>query len=151
MAGGAARLAFAANVVTVPIGIAAAAWGEWKAEQTKRKVEAKLKEFAAAEAKLRRQSSVLEAGQLRITELKTSITESREALHNLLAKSEIGKLEDAHQVYKLATTLAELLEQPVLTEGQSRMCYRDDDVRKCRAGSSDIDRAGSPSDYQRWR
>lgn len=121
IAGGIARLAFAANIVTVPISIAAAAWGEWKAEQTKRKVEAKLKEFAAAEAKLRRQSSVIKAGQLRITELKTSITESRTALHNLLAKSEVGKVEDAHQVYKLATTLAELLEQPVLTEAQKEV------------------------------
>ena len=121
MAGGAARLAFAANVVTVPIGIAAALWGEWKAEQTKQKVKAKLEEFATAEAKMQRQSSVMKAGQLRITELKTSVTENREALRNLLAKSEVGKVEDAHQVYKLATTLAELLEQPVLTEAQKEV------------------------------
>lgn len=121
MAGGAARLALASNIVTVPIGIAAAAWGEWKAHQTKQKVEAKLEEFARAEAKMRQQSSVMKAGQLRIAELKTSITESRTALHNLLAKSEVGKVEDAHQVYKLATTLAELLEQPVLTEAQKEV------------------------------
>ena len=121
MAGGAARLAFAANVVTIPIGIAAAAWGEWKAEQTKQKVEAELKEFAKAESKMRQQSSVMKAGQLRITELKTGITESRAALRNLLAKSKVGKVEDAHQVYKLAVALAELLEQPVLTEEQKEV------------------------------
>lgn len=121
VAGGIARLAFAANVVAIPIGIAAATWGEWKAEQTKQKVEAKLKEFARAEAKMRRQSSVMKAGQLRITELKTGITESRIALRDLLAKSKVGKVEDAHQVYKLAVALAELLEQPVLTEAQKEV------------------------------
>lgn len=121
MAGGAARLAFATNIVTVPIGITAAAWGEWKAHQTKQKVEAKLKEFTRAEAKMQQQSSVMKVGQLRITELKISITESRGALCNLLAKSKVGKVEDAHQVYKLATVLAELLEQPVLTEAQKEV------------------------------
>ena len=121
IAGGIARLAFAANIVTVPISIAAAAWGEWKAEQTKRKVETKLKEFADAEAKMRQQSSVMKAGRLRMAELKASIMESRTALRNLLAKSKVSKVEDAHQVYKLATTLAELLEQPVVTEAQKEV------------------------------
>ena len=84
-------------------------------------MESKLKEFTKSEAKMRRQSSVMKAGQLRITELKTSITESRAALRNLLAKSKVGKVEDAHQVYRLATALAELLEQPALTEAQKEV------------------------------
>lgn len=121
IAGGAARLAFAANIVTVPIAIATAAWSEWKAEQTKQKVKAKLEEFAKAETKMRRQSGVMKAGQLRIIEMKTGITESRAALRNLLARSEVGKMEDAHQVYRLATSLAELLEQPVLTQAQKEV------------------------------
>ncbi len=108
-------------VVTIPIGIAAAAWGEWKAEQAKQKVEAKLKEFARAEAKIQQQSSVMKAGQLRITELKISITEARAALRNWLTKADTDNIEDAHKAYKLATTLAELLEQPVLTEAQKKV------------------------------
>ena len=118
MAGGLSRLALAANIVAVPIGIAAAAWGEWKAEQTKRKVESALEEFAEAEAKIRKQIGIMQAAESWIAELGHGINEHREALKNQLLKSDDGKAEDAHKVFKIAISLAELLEQSVLTEDQ---------------------------------
>ena len=121
MAGGVATMMTAANVVAAPIGIAAAAWGQWKAHQTKQKVEAAMRLFASAEQKMRQQVSVMKAGQLRMTELTGSIIQARSALSIQLGKSMVEDIETVHKVYKLAVALAELLEQPVLTEQQHRI------------------------------
>ena len=113
---GLSRLALGANIVAVPLGIAAAAWGEWKAEQTKRKVEAALIEFAKVEAKLREQNNVMCVAVPRMDELGKATRECEKALKNQLQKSDVSNVEDAYQVYKLAVTLTKLLEQPVLEE-----------------------------------
>ena len=118
---GLSRLALGATVVAVPLGIAAAAWGEWKAEQTKRKVEAALLEFAKAEAKLREQNSVMCAAAPRMDELGKASRECEKALQNQLQKSDVSNVEDAYKVYSLAVALTELLEEPVLTEDQKQV------------------------------
>lgn len=121
IAGGLSTLALSANIVAAPVGIAAAAWGQWKAEQTKRKVEDKLQEFARAEAKLRQKISVMQSAQPRMSELATAIREQRAALQNQLRKSEVDNLKDVHAVYKLAYALAQILEQPVLNRHQKEV------------------------------
>ena len=121
VAAGLSRLALAGSVVAIPIGIGAAAWGQWKAQQLKGKVEVALKEFARAEVKMREQSTIMNAGKQRIDELKDSILSTRSALTEQLQMSDEGNIEDLHRVYKVAHTLAELLEEPVLTFDQQRV------------------------------
>lgn len=121
VAGGLSTLALSANIVAAPIGIAAAAWGQWKAEQTKRKVADKLQEFAREAAKLRQKISVMQNAQPRMAELATAIREQRTALQNQLRKSEVDNLADVHAVYKLASALAQILEQPVLNRQQKEV------------------------------
>ena len=120
IAGGVARLALGANIVTVPIGIAAAAWGEWKAEQIKRNVELALNDFAGAEAKMHGKITVMLAAQPRIDELHTAISEAQLALERQIEQSDVANIGDAHRVYRLAKTLAVLLEEPILTPEQQR-------------------------------
>ena len=121
MAGGLSRLILAANVVATPIAIAASVWGEWKAEQMKNNVEAKLKEFAKAEAKMRQQISVMRSAMPRMDELGKAIRESEMALKTQINKSDADNVDEAHKVYKIAIALAEVLEQPVLTEHQKEV------------------------------
>ena len=121
MAGGLSTLALSANVVAIPIGIGAAAWGQWKASQLKGKVELALKDFARAEVRMREQAAVMTVGGRRIDELKESILSTGSALTGQLQVSDEDNIEDLHRVYKLAHTLAELLEQPVLTPEQQRV------------------------------
>jgi len=121
MAGGISTLALSANVVAIPVGIGAAAWGQWKANQLKGKVEEALKEFARAETDMREQRVIMTAGGKRMDELKDSILNTRTALTEQLQVSDEDNIEDLHRVYKLARTLAELLEQPVLTPDQQKV------------------------------
>ena len=83
--------------------------------------EEKLREFAQAENKLRSQTTVMNAGQKRIDELKTSIAKVRTEAENKIGAADPESVEDAHQVYKLAKTLATLMEEPVLTREQQRI------------------------------
>ncbi len=121
MAGGLSALALSANVVALPIGIGAAAWGQWKASQLKGKVELALKDFARAEVRMREQAAVMTVGGKRIDELEESILNARSSLTGQLQVSDEDNIEDLHRVDKLAHTLAELLEQPALTPEQQRV------------------------------
>ncbi len=121
MAGGITTLSLGATIVAAPIGIAAAAFSQWQAERTKQRVKAKLDEFAQYESKLRERAAVMQAGQLRMTELESSIANSQSALCRLLAQSNATNVEDAYQVYKLADALSQLLNQPILTEAQQEI------------------------------
>ncbi len=121
MAGGLATLGTAASVAAIPIGLGAAGWGQWKAHHLKGKVEDALREFARAEAKMRQQAAIMNAGMQRTSELRDSIQNTASALTGHMAQSDENNQEDLHQVYKLAYTLAQLLEEPVLTPEQQEV------------------------------
>ncbi len=121
MAGGVAAITTAASVVAIPIGLGAAGWGQWKAHQLKGKVEEALREFARAEARMHEQGAIMNAGIKRTEELRDSIRSTAGALGGQMARSNEDNLEDLHQVYKLAHTLAQLLEEPVLTPDQQEI------------------------------
>lgn len=115
---GIGRLALGANIVAAPIGIAAAVWSQYSAEKDKRKVKANLAELDGYTLKLWEKAAVMQAGRLRMTEVEGAIINTRKALIQLIAKADASNVVDAHQVYKLAATLAELLEQHILTDEQ---------------------------------
>ena len=121
MAGGLATLGAAANVVAIPISLGAAGWGQWKAHQLKGKVEEALREFAKAGARMHQQAAIMSAGTQRTSELRNSIRNTASALTHQLTRSDEDNLEDLHRVYKLAHTLAQLLEEPVLTPEQQEV------------------------------
>ena len=124
MAGGLGTLALSANMVAIPIGIAAAAWGQWKASKLQSKVELALKDFARAEAKMRKQTTIMSAGGKRIDELRSSILNAKETINTQLSRSDVNDEWDMHQIYKLAHMLAALLEEPVLTDDQQKALQR---------------------------
>lgn len=115
---GIGRLALGANIAAAPIGIAAAVWSQYIAEKDKRKVKANLAELDRVTSKWREQAAVMQAGQLRMSEMERAMINALIALYKLIAKSDVGDVEDAHRVYKLAAALAELLEQQILTDEQ---------------------------------
>ena len=121
MAAGATTLFAAASVAAIPISLGAAGWGQWKAHQLKGKVEESLSEFAKAETRMHHQTAIMNAGMRRIGELRGSIRNTASALTNQLARSDEDNFEDLHRVYKLAHTLAQLLEEPVLTSEQQEV------------------------------
>lgn len=120
VAGGLATMMTAANLVMTPIAIGAAAWGQWKAHQVQKEVAAKLKEFAAFEAKTRSKESLLEAGLMRIRENRKATVATSASLKRTLATAASDDGKSAYSVYLKAKALSECLGAQVLTPQQLR-------------------------------
>ena len=118
MAGGAATLMTAANVVMVPIALAAALWNERQASKVQREVDGKLKEFADFEAKMKRKQTLANAAVKRIEEKREAIFQISRNLNDALKNSDPADQEAAYGIYLQATALSECLDSDVLSPEQ---------------------------------
>lgn len=120
IAGGMASMFAAVNIVAAPIGIATAAWGQWKAHKVQQEVEGKLREFAAFETKMASKESMMLTGRKRIEENRIAISRTAATLKQSLATAKQGDESEAYAVYLKAKALSECLGATVLSEAQVR-------------------------------
>lgn len=120
MAGGMATMMSVANVVMTPVAIAAAAWGQWKAERVKREVESKLKEFGKFETDMNSRQALLQSALHRVNENRNAVTEAAASLKKSLATADPRQPEQAYAIYLKAKVLSECLDTPVLSQQQIR-------------------------------
>ena len=118
MAGGAATLMTAANVVMTPIALAAALWNERQAARVQREVEAKLRELADYEARMRHKQSLANTAVRRIEEKRKAILRVSRNLKDALRNSDAADQEAAYSIYLQAKALSECLDSEVLSPEQ---------------------------------
>ena len=115
---GAATLMTAANVVMTPIALAAALWSERQAATVQREVEAKLREFADYEDKMRHKQSLANTAVRRIEEKREAIFRVGRKLKEALKNSDPADQEAAYSIYLQARALSECLDSDVLSPEQ---------------------------------
>ena len=118
MAGGAATLMVAANVVMTPVALAAAVWSERQAGKFQKEVERKLEEFARIETGMRRRQTILAAGLRRMKEIRTAIMRTSAVLERSLKDADPKDPETSYGVYLNAKALSESLGAEGLSQQQ---------------------------------
>ena len=107
------------NVISLPISIGAAVWSIKKGNETAAKVAVALKEISAAETKMERQGSIMQAVMRRMSEADGAIISARDLLSKQLAQSDPEDLRHAHAVYELADLLGQAMDAEVITASQA--------------------------------
>ena len=122
-----------ANIVTAPIALGLSVWEVKKVQDLKKRVDAKLKEFATAESKLIRKTAVMQTATLRIKEIQESVDNCDQALQDQLQKARAlpdpavislaaedrttePDLHLVHQIYVMAKALRELISEPGISD-----------------------------------
>ncbi len=118
MAGGAATMMVAANVVMTPVALAAAVWSERQAGKFQKEVERKLEEFARIETGMRRRQTILAAGLRRMKEIRTAIMRTSGVLERSLQDADPKDPETPYGVYLNAKALSESLGAEGLSQQQ---------------------------------
>lgn len=115
IAGGTAILG---GIVAAPAVIALGVFGQLKAGDVEKKVDANIRKMKIEEAKMKRENAKLNALSERVVELHKTITKLTSELRGVLQNADPSNPEDVYRVVQLAKVLRVALDEPVIEPPQ---------------------------------